>query len=237
MFTVLFFHNKRKEIKAKHILKNEILKKDLAQSNLKAIRSQMNPHFIFNSLNSIQDLVLKQDTDKSYDYIVLFADLVRSSLNYSEKEFISIGKEIEFQKIYLQLEKLRFGEDLQFEVNYSGSWDVQIPSLVVQPFIENALLHGLLHKEGIKKIIITFEVNEQLICTITDNGIGRTKAKEIKDRQKGSHSSFSTNAIKKRMEILSNQYNMEARFDYEDITKEGKVNGTKVRIILPFKLF
>jgi len=223
--------------KNKIILEREVMSKDLAQTKLKAIRSQMNPHFIFNALNSIQNLVLQQDVDKSYDYIVLFSELVRSSLTYSETEFILLSKEIEFLKVYLELEKLRYGEELNYNIEYNGSDDVKIPSLVVQPFIENALLHGLSHKKGVKNISINFTIGEQLICTIIDNGIGRAKAEIIKNRQNKQHASFSTKAIKQRMKILSNQYKMEASFKYEDVLIDGIVCGTRVEIIMPFQYF
>jgi len=219
------------------LLEKETLSKDLAQTKLKALRSQMNPHFIFNSLNSIQDLVLQQDVDKSYDYIVLFADLVRSTLNYSEQEFISIDKELEFLKVYLELEKLRYGEEFSYTINYTGSYDIIVPSLVVQPFIENALLHGLLNKKGSKKLDITFEMDKQMICTVTDNGIGRVKAAKIKERQQKQHASFSTSAIKKRMEILSQQFEMEAKFEYQDLIENGEISGTIAIITMPFKNF
>lgn len=211
---------------------------ELALSNLKALRSQMNPHFVFNSLNSIQDLILQQETNKSYDYIVLFADLVRSALNYSQKEFIPIDKEIEFLKVYLQLEKLRFGDEFEYNVELHGSDEVKVPSLVIQPFIENALLHGLLHKDGLKKLQVKFEVTENLlICTIEDNGIGRNRAKEIKDRQGSGYSSFSTKAIKERLEILSKQYDVNTGFEYENIVLDGIISGTRVIVNLPFKEF
>jgi sensor histidine kinase YesM len=223
--------------KNRETFEKEELSKDLAQTKLKALRSQMNPHFIFNSLNAIQDLVLQEDTDKSYDYIVLFAQLVRNTLNYSEKEFITIEKELNFLDVYLSLEKLRFGEELIYDINYSGNTEIQIPSLIIQPFIENALLHGLLHKEGLKKLTINFILGKHLICEIIDNGVGREKSSEIKKRQNILHESFSTEAIKKRMQILSRQYNMDVHFNYEDLYTKNKASGTKVSIYIPFKIF
>jgi sensor histidine kinase YesM len=114
---------------------------------------------------------------------------------------------------------------------------VKIPSLVVQPFIENALLHGLLHKKGLKKITINFKLEDALICEIIDNGIGRKEATKIKERQHDIHESFSTKAIKTRMKILSKQYKTNATFWYEDIVTNGKPRGTKVTIQVPFESF
>lgn len=219
-------------------IQKQKMEKELSESQLKALRSQMNPHFIFNSLNAIQDLVLQQDIDSSYDYIVLFSELVRSTLNYSNRDFIPIDKEIEFLEIYLSLEKLRFKDELQYEiVNRCTTW-VEVPSLLVQPFIENALLHGLLHKKGIKKLSIVFDfIDNNLTCTITDNGIGRKKSEEIKTRKGGQHLSFALNAMEKRMRILSQQLSSsDVGYQIIDLYNpdDNEPSGTKVIIKLPF---
>lgn len=206
---------------------------ELNASKLTAIQSQMNPHFIFNALNSIQDLVLKGDKKNSYTYITKFANLVRRTLNYSDKDLIEFSQEIKLIELYLTLEKLRFKTDFEYELNFPDT-EVLVPPMLVQPFIENALVHGLLHKEGLRKLDITFELEDNLICTITDNGIGRKKATEIKNRQRGEeHESFSVNAIRKRFEILSEYYGGEFGYEYIDLEENGLVIGTKVILKLP----
>ncbi len=127
----------------------ELSKNDkILASNLKALQAQMNPHFIFNALNSIQTLVLQGNVDSSYDYINKFATLIRETLNSSEQEYISLKKEIETLETYLKLEKLRFREDFDFEINYPTEIpEREIPPMLIQPFIENAVKHGLFHKE------------------------------------------------------------------------------------------
>lgn len=205
---------------------------ELNASKLTAIQSQMNPHFIFNSLNSIQDLILKQDIENSYSYISTFSDLVRRTLSYSDKDFIDFEQEIKLLELYLSLEKLRFKKDFNYTINFNTISDIQIPPMLIQPFIENALVHGLLHKEGQKNLTINFTLNEKLLCMIEDNGIGRDKAKQIKQRQGQSHESFSGKAIKKRFEILSKTFNKEFGFYYQDIHEDG---GTRVTINIPFK--
>jgi len=217
------------------LLDKQRLKTNLLDSELKALRSQMNPHFIFNSLNSIQGLILEQNTDASYDYIVLFASLVRNTLNYSSKDFIPLEKELEFLDVYLKLEKLRFGDDFTYSIDYIGDKEIKVPSLIIQPFIENALLHGLLHKNGAKNLSITFEFSSQLKCIIIDNGIGRKKAKEIQERQGKTHESFALNAIKKRLEILTLKSGIEASFTTVDLFEDGSSTGTKVIVVLPYK--
>lgn len=196
----------------------------------------MNPHFIFNALNSIQDLVLKQDTDATYDSIVLFAELIRNALSYSNQDFISINKELQFLNVYLQLEKLRFGKEFNYRISYNENNDLEVPSLLIQPFIENALVHGLLHKPGKKELNIKFSFTQnKLQCIITDNGIGRVKAKEIGERQGNHHESFALGAIEKRLEIFKKQYNQNIGYSIEDLYLDGAASGTKVVVIMPFK--
>jgi hypothetical protein len=209
---------------------------ELNSSKLIAIQSQMNPHFIFNSLNSIQDLVLKGDVEKSYSYITTFSNLVRRTLSYSEKDFIEFEQEIKLLEIYLSLEKLRFKKDFNYEILFHDIEDIMIPPLLIQPFVENSLIHGLLHKEGSKHIKIEFELQaDVLICTIADNGVGREKSKAIKLRQKSEHESFSGKAIQKRFEILSNVFKGKYGYFYEDLTEEDLSTGTKVTLTIPIR--
>jgi hypothetical protein len=211
------------------------LENELHASRLTAIQSQMNPHFIFNSLNSIQDLVLKGDVDNSYTFITKFSNLVRRTLNYSDKDFIGFGQEIKLLELYLSLEKLRFRDDLEFSLETEGIDDIMIPPMLIQPFIENSLLHGLLHKEGKKKLSIRFHLGEHLTCIIEDNGIGREKAREIKNRQRAEHESFAGQAIKKRFSILSRIFRSELGYIYEDMYNGHEATGTRVRLIIPVK--
>ncbi len=208
---------------------------ELNALKLAAIQSQMNPHFIFNSMNSIQDLVLKGDVDNSYTFITKFSNLVRRTLSYSDKEFIDFDQEIKLLELYLSLEKLRFKDTLEYEISSDKFDDIMVPPMLIQPFIENALIHGLLHKKGIRKLNVHFELKEQLICIITDNGIGREKANEIKQRQRSDHESFSSNAIKKRFEILNRYFSESLGFVFEDLTENNEPIGTKVTIRIPVK--
>ena len=210
------------------------LKKNLIESELKVLRSQINPHFIFNSLNSIQDLVLQGDTDASYDYIEMFSALVRNALNYSNQNFISLNREVDFLKTYLELEKLRFGDEFNYNINFHNlSEELQLPSLVLQPFVENAIVHGLFQKKGEKILNIDFKLdNNLLICNIADNGIGRDAAKKIKKRQSRSYKSYALNALDKRLNILREKYAGDIGYSIFDIT--DNVTGTRVEIKLPY---
>ena len=195
----------------------------------------MNPHFIFNSLNSIQDLVLKGDVENSYSYITTFSDLVRRTLSYSEKDFIEFEQEIKLLELYLLLEKLRFKKNFSFEIHKGNVEDIMIPPMLIQPFIENSLAHGLLHKEGEKKLSVSFELNDMLICKIEDNGIGREKSKVIKQRQNKAHESFSGKAIGKRLEILSDVFEGDFGYAYEDLYDKNEAIGTRVILTIPIK--
>ncbi len=208
---------------------------ELNASKLTAIQSQMNPHFIFNALNSIQDLVLKGDVENSYSYITTFSNLVRSTLNYSEKDFIDFDQEIKLLNLYLSLEQLRFKKKLVYEIDADDIDDIQLPPLLIQPFVENALVHGLLHKEGEKRLTIRFELREALICTVEDNGIGRERSKAIKERQRSEHESFSGKAIRKRFDILSDVFQGEFGYQYEDLMENGQATGTRITLTIPVK--
>jgi sensor histidine kinase YesM len=223
--------------KNEEVVEKQKLATDLLEMELKALRSQMNPHFIFNSLNSIQSLVLKEDIDNSYDYLVLFAKLVRSTLNYSDLNFIPIEKEIEFLNIYLSLEKLRFKRDFAYEIVFDEDKDFHVPPLIIQPFIENALVHGLLHKEGEKRLTIKFSRGEYLTCEIEDNGVGRSYANEINERTKLSeHKSFAMKAIQQRLDLLNKHVGDDiGGFEVVDLLDNGKPAGTRVILKLPIQ--
>jgi LytS/YehU family sensor histidine kinase len=137
--------------------------------------------------------------------------------------------------LYLSLEKLRFKKDFEYTIQTDTVDDILIPPLLIQPFIENALVHGLLHRAGKKKIDIRFELNENLHCIIEDNGIGREKAKAIRHRQHKDHESFSGKAIKKRLEILSDLYSGSFGYVYDDLTENNEPTGTKVTLTIPVK--
>lgn len=209
---------------------------ELNASKLTAIQSQMNPHFIFNSLNSIQELVLDGDVDKAYAYISKFSNLVRNTLTFSEQEFISFEEEIRLIELYLTLEKLRFREKFDYEIIYDTSWSFKLPPMLIQPFIENSLHHGLLHKGRGGQLKIQFEWKENiLVCIVEDNGIGRKAAGEIQRRQGNPHTSFSGDAIRRRFRILRQKYSENVGYEYEDLEANGKGIGTRVKLRIPIK--
>lgn len=217
------------------------IKQQMAELEGKALRAQMNPHFIFNSLNAIQKLIVIQDMDASYNYLSKFSKLLRLVLDNSDKNFISLSQELEMNKLYLELESLRFKNSFQYYIRLNQPTDpdiLLIPSLLLQPFIENAIWHGLMHKDGDKKLEINFTEDRQyLICTIEDNGIGREKSAFIKSQKLGAHyfESKGTQLSQQRIKLLTDAGN-ETAVSYIDLTNpDGSAAGTRVNIKIPLQ--
>jgi tetratricopeptide (TPR) repeat protein len=219
----------------------EITKKnELAVSNLKALQSQMNPHFIFNALNSVQDLVLLQDIRNSNKYLGKFSDLIRKILLSSKEQFISLEEEIEILSLYLDLEKLRFGDDFQInfktELSENDLHSIELPAMFIQPYIENAIKHGLFHKVGQKQLTVHFyKEGKYLNCVVEDNGVGQIKSKEYKEKNLHLHTGFSTEAINDRIRLLNETIDKKILLETIDLVENGEPTGTKVHLQFPVK--
>ena len=213
------------------------LEKKMLELEQKALQLQMNPHFIFNTLNSIQGLISQKDPKKARFYLAKFSRLMRSVLENSRSERIPLEDEIETLDHYLSLEQ--FGKNDSFEYNITVDpeidvEDLMIPPLMVQPFVENAIVHGISTIEEQGKIAIEFKQNEQyLSCTITDNGIGREASARQKSQKDAHHKSMGLQVTAERLELL-NEHQGES-FLIEDVTlSDGTVKGTRVH--LKFKI-
>lgn len=205
------------------------------QSELKALKAQMNPHFLFNAINSVQALVLKGDKHEAYRYLSKFSHLTRQNLHMSEKHFVYLDQELELINNYLDLEQLRFNHTLSYEITGTADLEeIRVYPMIIQPFLENAIKHGLFHKPGPKTLKVHFEKAEALICTIEDNGIGREAARALQQNQCLSHNSFSTGAIEKQLELLGTQYETELGFSISDIEDQGQLAGTRVVLKIPY---
>jgi hypothetical protein len=204
------------------------------ESELKAIKAQMNPHFIFNALNSIQEMFFIGDKRLANEHLGKFSQLTREILKASGKQFISLSEEMEMLTKYLELEGLRFEKDFSFSIqsnNDEVSDDILLPPMLLQPYIENAIRHGLLHQKGEKTIAVHFNFDENkklLTCVIQDNGIGRNASTEINKNRKQLHESFSTSANEKRLELLNQNRDEKIGVWYEDL-----IPGTKVIVTIP----
>ncbi|MFK8046224.1 MAG: sensor histidine kinase [Crocinitomicaceae bacterium] len=206
---------------------------ELNSAKLAAIQSQMNPHFIFNALNSIQHLVIEGDSKQAYNYITQFSNLVRKTLDFSEKESISILQEFELIEIYLELESLRFGNEFEYQINKNNVKDICVPPMLIQPFIENAIVHGLLHQRGPKRLKIDLELQKDVLyCEVLDNGIGREESRKIRERQNSKRKSFALKAIQNRFRILGEYTPDKVGYEYFDINDSGDYK-TKVVLRIP----
>ena len=210
---------------------------ELKSSQLTAIKAQMNPHFLYNALNSIQDLILQKEIRSASRYLSKFSLLMRQVLEVSSDMSISMTREVEILQLYLDLEKLRFGDDFQYQLQLPESQDLdafQIPSMIIQPFVENAIKHGLLHKtSGKKELSIHFQITDIIICTITDNGVGRVHSAKIKLRRGLQPVSFATSATKRRLNILNQTHSKKIGLEIVDLYEKEQAKGTKVILTIP----
>ena len=213
-------------------------KVEMSKIELKALRSQMNPHFIFNSLNSIQHYIFHSKTDEAIKYLSKFARLVRVILNNSDKPTVTVEEDLDALKLYLELEQMRFEEKFDYEVIIDASVDTDydiMPPMLMQPYVENAILHGLnpSPKKG-KLTIHLSSKNNFLICTITDDGIGRKKAAEIKHTMPVSkHKSLGMKITEDRLKILNEINNSQLSVTITDLKSGIEEQGTQVQLFIP----
>ena len=205
---------------------------------LKALRSQMNPHFIFNSLNSIQYFVLKNEPKEAYTYLTKFSSLMRMILQNARVKYISLHEEYEWLSTYLELEKLRMEQQLDFSITIDESLDPKrtfVPSMLVQPYVENAIVHGLLPKQNNRVLTIRFtRKNKNLQCVIEDNGIGRDKSAELNAQRTKKHKSQGIRVTSERLKVLTQDRDESPEFFIKDLFDEnGEASGTRVTLILP----
>jgi ligand-binding sensor domain-containing protein len=217
--------NKRKQLLA-----------DLNKYRQEALSNQMNPHFLFNALNTVQRYILENDKMESSKYLNKFSNLMRTMLNNAQKQHISIKQEMEALSLYLELEAARFKDRFDFSIDYDKTFDVddvKIPVFLIQPLVENAIWHGLMNspRHGILKIAFTLQ-NDYLICEITDNGIGRTAAAKLKSDT--TKKSLGVSIIQKRLSLMNINNRNKTSLSYKDITdNEGNIIGTQAIIRFP----
>jgi ligand-binding sensor domain-containing protein len=233
--------NRKRALQANQLLEQERIARALQQSQLSALKAQMNPHFMFNALNSIQEFILTNEKRLANQYLGKFSDLMRMTLDMSQDEEVLLADEIKSITLYLELEQLRFGKDLEILIDIAPEINpdsVYIPSMLIQPYIENALKHGLLHVKGQKILQISFALKpgeDVLVCTVEDNGIGRERSEAIKNIRNRQHRSFATSATQKRLEILNSGREAAISVAYTDKTDGGhEATGTTVVLEVPF---
>lgn len=210
-----------------------------ANLELSALRAQFNPHFVFNVLNSIQGIILCQDEEKAIIYLNDFAKLMRMVLNHSREKTIYLNDELEFLKLYINLEQLRFEDNFKFDLELADNISVNgtmVPPLILQPYIENAIKHGLLNRgKGGKLSLRIYKENDFLKCTIIDNGVGRKKANAKRDK---AHTSKGLLMMLERIDYLNTAYSTKdfshKISDY--VNKDSIAEGTEVELVIPLNL-
>jgi len=232
-FLIYFLIQKQNQLKNKQI---EEQKQRALASELQALRSQMNPHFIFNTLNSIQNFISKNESKDASIYLSKFAKLMRATLSNTKRQRISLKDEIETLTLYLELEQLRLNNKFSYEILVDETIDTQyeqVPSMLIQPYVENAIWHGISHKEGNGIIRIQFlPENEHLLkCVIEDNGIGRENA--IKLKKNTTSPSFGMNITKERVELLNSLNGNQLSVKINDLKINNQPAGTRVELYVP----
>ena len=214
------------------------LKQQKTELEMQALRAQMNPHFIFNSLNSINMFILKNNKLQASEYLSKFSRLVRLILQNSQEALIPLERELEALLLYLELDSLRFEAKFEYKISVDDEVDttmLKVPPLIIQPYVENAIWHGLMHKKekGQLKIEL-YQQEEILFCKIADNGIGRKKAADLKSKSASIHKSMGMRITADRIRMLQQQNQKNTSISINDLVyPNGNPGGTEVLIKIP----
>lgn len=239
MLFYLFLFLRLRAVRRKHQDEKRYLEfqKKTYELEQKALQLQMNPHFLFNSLNSIQSFVLKNDIDNAIHYLSKFSQLMRRTLNHSKESTITLYDELEAIRLYLQIEQLRFENKFEYIIDLDPSIEIQfveIPPMILQPIVENAIHHGLMHRESEGKLLITLKAEERDIrIVIEDNGIGRMQSAELRRKSGIKRESMGMAITAERFEMLSQYSGQGYTLSVEDLADEqGNASGTRVTILI-----
>jgi len=234
------YRYRMRQIREKEMIRLQYTK-ELADVEMKALRAQINPHFLFNSLNSINNFILRNDTEKASRYLVKFSQLVRNILNHSSAPFINLEEEINTIELYMLIEGMRFNNQFSYQIELDKEINpavIKIPSLLLQPYVENAIWHGLLHKEGEKTIRISIqkESDHAISIHIEDNGVGREEARKLEQKTK-KHKSFGMKIGENRLRLMNVNGEQVARVEVTDLYSHEIPAGTRIRIIIPADIY
>lgn len=214
----------------------------IAETEMMALRSQMNPHFIFNCLNSIKLYTTQNKNEAAADYLTKFSRLIRMALENSRSERITLTSELEALELYIQMEAMRFKDKLKYELTVDkkvDSYFIEIPPLLIQPYVENAIWHGLMHRDegGYVHVAVSVLPDEHtLIIIVKDNGVGRKRSAELRGKSSGEHTSYGTKLTSERLELINQLYKTGASVITEDVIGvTGEIAGTLVTIKIPFE--
>lgn len=215
-------------------------KNELLELEFKALKSQLNPHFIFNSLNSMQSLLFSKDELTANKYIVSLAKLMRTVLNNSRVDKVALHDEVEFLKSYVLIHSVKLDTQLDLVINTDKIDEIRnyaVRTMILQPFVENSIIHGLSPLEGYKRLSLTFEKagDDYMFVTIEDNGVGRNKAHKTKKNISDQYQSVATSILSEKSILVKRMYKEELQYTYTDLFENGKPAGT--RVVIKLKLF
>ena len=210
----------------------------LSNVEMTALRSQMNPHFIFNCLNSIDYYILQNQTEKASDYLNRFSRLIRLILQNSRSNYVNLKDEIEALQLYIQMESLRFHDQFSYEIEVMEGMslhDFEIPPMLLQPYVENAIWHGLLHKKRRGRLRLALSLQEgNLLCVIEDNGIGREASRVMRGNSPVRKKSMGMQITGDRINLINKLYDTNASVKIIDKTNgRNKAVGTRVELSIP----
>lgn len=216
------------------------LEQQATELEMQALRAQMNPHFIFNCLSSINRYILKSETEQASDYLTRFSRLIRMVLINSQKPTIRLEDELDMLRLYLDMERLRFKNVFDYNITFINAIEpaaIFIPPLLLQPFCENAIWHGLMHKKGQGRLDIALRIDDHfLYSTITDNGIGREKAAKLKSKSSEQNKSLGLKITNNRLALLNRSSQEDSHYHMNDVYDDkGNINGTSVEIRIRYK--
>ena len=217
---------------------NTTLKQKSSELEMQVLRAQMNPHFIFNSLNSINRFILQNNKEQASEYLTKFSKLVRMILQNSQVSLITLESELEALSLYLEMEALRFNDHFSYKISVPKDLDIEllkVPPLIIQPYVENAIWHGLMHKEEKGQLDIEIsQEDEHLYFKVTDNGIGRKRASELASKSATKHKSMGLRITAHRIAMMQNSGDDEAAVTFNDLVEpDGTAAGTEVIIKMP----
>jgi ligand-binding sensor domain-containing protein len=236
--------NKIKQIESEQSLEKKqkeiaSINQQLAEAQLSALQTQMNPHFIFNSLNSIKGMILDNEQQKASRYLSKFANMIRTTLDQSKEIFTTVHENIEHLESYLVMEKLRFDDSFTFRITADEHIDKEetlIPTLMIQPLAENAIWHGLMTTAGRKKLSIHFSQEaDSISCTIEDNGIGINRSEQLKQSKRPTHRSVGLSNLRNRIKILNEKYDTGCTLEITDLQDLNK-DKTGTTVVLRFNI-
>ncbi|RYF96397.1 MAG: GAF domain-containing protein, partial [Chitinophagaceae bacterium] len=232
--------NKLKQLESEHSLEAKQIELagingQLAEARLSALQAQMNPHFVFNALNSIKRMILEGENDTASRYLSKFALMIRMTLEHSKETFVTLHDNVQYLKAYLEMERLRFDQNFTYLIDVDESVEdaeISLPPMMIQPLVENAIWHGLMYSDAEKKLKIGFVVvSNRLRCVVEDNGIGIRQSEELRKKSRPFHRSVGLENLRKRISIMNEKYKTDCTLTITDLKEMNEEDGGTAAVL------